>query len=274
MLVEANRLGEERSTVVDQSVNSRELLSGLDEAGKEETLAGLDSVRGKECVPASVGSGALVLKCLLDTSEGLLHLRRVDRGVVETLENSDGLSLATLGCEPTGSLGDDEGADHENSNENALESDGDSPDLAASETRETKSVVNPVRDHDSDVEHSEIEGNELTTRDGRRSFGLENWYCRVDCSHSETRNDAAENHDADGRAGGLDDSTCDHEEGADEDGASSAKEVTNDEGSKGADEAADFVERNNVADGVGVGIVEGLLEFSQADDASHNSIVC
>ncbi len=106
-----------------------------------------------------------MLESLLDTGVGVLNFGRVDRGVVETLENGDGLLVATLLGKPTGGVGNDEGGEDEDADEDTLKGDRYPPDDVASHGL-GKSVVDPVGEHDTEVENGKVDGNELTTGDG------------------------------------------------------------------------------------------------------------
>jgi len=88
-------------------------------------------------------------KGLLDTDEGLLNFGRVDGSVVKTFEDGDSLLLTALGCEPSRCLGNDGGGKDKDGDEDELEEDGDSPDLASGKTAVTKGIVNPVGNNDA-----------------------------------------------------------------------------------------------------------------------------
>lgn len=192
---------------------------------------------------------------------------------MKAFEHGNGLFVATLLGEPARSVGDDEGGEHEDDDEDALKGDRDSPHFAANKAAESKSIVDPVRHHDTNVQDGQIESNELSTRDSGRSFCLQDWDGTVDGAHSQAADNSTEDHDADGVRGSLDDGAGDHEKGAQKNGSTTTEKIADDKSRKRAEKAADFVERDNVTDCVGVWVVEGLVELAESHDSSHDAVV-
>jgi len=154
VLIEAEGFVEKGATVVDDGIDTAELLEDLNGTGDEEAAARVDLIRAKDVFP-----GASIEFCLDADGVDDVSVEFEDvvfGGVVpfKTAEDLEGLLLATVGGEPTRGFREDQKENQHGEKEDELEDDRDAPGEGGVVVGEAK--VDPVDDGDSEVESGEL----------------------------------------------------------------------------------------------------------------------
>jgi hypothetical protein len=157
VLIEAQGFVEKGATVVDDGIDTAELLEDLNGAGDEEAAARVDLVGAKDVFP-----GASIEFCL--NADGVDDIGVEFEDVVfgdvvpfETAEDLEGFLLAAVGGEPARGFREDQKEDEHREKEDELEDDRDAPGEGRIVVGETK--VDPVDNGDSEVESGELHAN-------------------------------------------------------------------------------------------------------------------
>jgi hypothetical protein len=157
VLIEAEGFVEKGATVVDDSIDTAELLEDLNGTGDEEATARVDLVGAKDVFP-----GASIEFCL--DADGVDDVSVEFDDVVfggfvpfKTAEDLEGFLLAAVGGEPARGFGEDQKENKHGEKEDELEDDRDAPGEGGIVVGETK--VDPVDDSDGEVESGELHAN-------------------------------------------------------------------------------------------------------------------
>lgn len=154
MLIKAEGFVEKGATVVDDGIDTAELLEDLNRTGNEEAAARVDLVRAKDVFP-----GASIEFCL--DADGIDDVSVEFEDVVfggvmsfKTAEDLEGLLLAAMGGEPARGFREDQEENKHGEKEDELEDDRDAPGEGGVVVGEAE--VDPVDDGDSEVESGEL----------------------------------------------------------------------------------------------------------------------
>jgi hypothetical protein len=154
VLIKAEGFVEKGATVVDDGIDTAELLEDLNRTGNEEAAARVDLVRAKDVFP-----GASIEFCL--DADGIDDVSVEFEDVVfggvmsfKTAEDLEGFLLAAMGGEPARGFREDQEENKHGEKEDELEDDRDAPGEGGVVVGEAK--VDPVDDGDSEVESGEL----------------------------------------------------------------------------------------------------------------------
>jgi len=154
VLIKAEGFVEKGATVVDDGIDTAELLEDLNRTGNEEAAARVDLVRAKDVFP-----GASIEFCL--DADGIDDVSVEFEDVVfggvmsfKTAEDLEGLLLAAMGGEPARGFREDQEENKHGEKEDELEDDRDAPGEGGVVVGEAE--VDPVDDGDSEVESGEL----------------------------------------------------------------------------------------------------------------------
>ena len=157
MLIKAEGFVEKGATVVDDGIDTAELLEDLNGTSDEEAAARVDLVRAKDVFP-----GASIEFCLDADGVDDVSVEFEDvvfGGVVpfKTAEDLEGFLFATVGGEPPRGFREDQKENEHGEKEDELEDDRDAPGEGGVVVGEAK--VDPVDDGDREVESGELHAN-------------------------------------------------------------------------------------------------------------------
>lgn len=232
---------EQGSRVIDDTVDSAQLLHDLDSARDQESLSVLQVVVLEQSLPAASTDSLFQF----DGTHDLLVL--LSNGNVrnvpahEPRDRSQGFFLLAVSGQPSRGFRDDQGEESDGNNESALERDRNPPGDRARDVRESE--ADPVGQEDTKVEARELGGEEPASSSGGCRFGQDDGAGRVDEAHSESRDDTSSDHGTGARDTGLDTGSCQHEDGTDPDTLASSESFSDDGRGDSTDAASDFVLR-------------------------------
>jgi hypothetical protein len=151
MRAETQRLLEESARIVDQSVDTTELLEGLDTASNKKSASALDTVVLEEISPGAGANGLFESNSADDISVDTLNLLVCHLALVKACQDLQSLLITVSGSEPAGCLRDDQDDEDHGNQEDALKDCGYAPDEtgALSVLEGRKGIVNPVDHHDT-----------------------------------------------------------------------------------------------------------------------------
>lgn len=230
---------EQGARVVDDTVDTTELLHDLNTTGDEESLSVLEVVVLEQSLPGSRTDSLLELDGDHDVLVLLSNGDVVDVTTHETGDGSQGFLLFPMSGEPSRRFGNDEGQESDGDDESTLKGDGDSPSLGTADIGKPES--DPVGEEDSKVQAGELGGEESTSSGRGCGFGQDDGAGRVDETHPETRDDTTGDHGSRTRDSGLDTSSGEHQHGTDGDTLASSETLSDDGSGDGTDAASDFV---------------------------------
>lgn len=232
---------EQGSRVIDDTVDSAQLLHDLDSARDQESLSVLQVVVLEQSLPAASTDSLFQF----DGTHNLLVL--LSNGNVrnvpthEPRDRSQRFFLFAVSGQPSRGFRDDQGEESDGNNESALERDRNPPGDRARDVREPE--PDPVGQEDTKVEARELGGEEPASSSGGCRFSQDDGAGRVDETHSESRDDTSSDHGTGARDTGLDTGSCQHEDGTDPDTLASSESFSDNGRGDSTNAASDFVLR-------------------------------
>lgn len=151
MTIKAKTLLEESARVVDQCVNTTQLLECLDAASNQESASALDTIALEKIAPSAGTDRLLDGHGANNVGVNVLDFLVAHSVLVEAGQNFEGFFVTVSGSEPARSLWNDPDDEDHGNQEDALENGGYTPDEARplSAVRSGESIVNPIDHHDT-----------------------------------------------------------------------------------------------------------------------------